>query len=279
MAILRPERQQRRFSLGAIEFYAAIKFELRVNQKLVPYDYAFSPGIDYDALGEGEVSVMLQFIADEWTNIGNDKVGEIRDLEQLMKIQLANNQFKFVHPELLTLDVLIQDMQVSQRPEDNSYDVTVNLKKVTRVNSSFTQNTQETLEENFDARIIDRTDTYTVKDGDTLWDIAANTYGDGRLWRKIWDFGDNKTRNQGGDLFEYYPDVPTDSSIYDLLEISEDPTEVSAAAKRISDGVGSSSDQYVVDLAAGNIQTEPTPTSNPDLIFPGDTFVLPKLLS
>ena len=30
-------------------------------------------------------------------------------------------------------------------------------------------------------------DTHTVVEGDTLWAIAKNLYGDGRLWRRIFD--------------------------------------------------------------------------------------------
>jgi 5'-nucleotidase len=29
--------------------------------------------------------------------------------------------------------------------------------------------------------------SYTVKDGDTLWDIAVKVYGDGTQWTKVWD--------------------------------------------------------------------------------------------
>lgn len=34
--------------------------------------------------------------------------------------------------------------------------------------------------------------TYTVKRGDTLWDIAAKFYGSGTLWRKIYNQAQNR---------------------------------------------------------------------------------------
>ena len=36
-------------------------------------------------------------------------------------------------------------------------------------------------------RVQAKADTYTVKDGDSLWDIAVNSYGDGFAWRRIAD--------------------------------------------------------------------------------------------
>ena len=33
--------------------------------------------------------------------------------------------------------------------------------------------------------------TYTVKKGDTLWDISRKYYGDGRKWRKLLDANPN----------------------------------------------------------------------------------------
>ena len=37
--------------------------------------------------------------------------------------------------------------------------------------------------------------TYTVKKGDTLWNIAKKYYGDGRKWRKILEANTDKVKN------------------------------------------------------------------------------------
>jgi nucleoid-associated protein YgaU len=45
----------------------------------------------------------------------------------------------------------------------------------------------ESMGEGFNPEVVDVNDSYDVQRGDTLWDIAKRLYGDGSMWKRIYE--------------------------------------------------------------------------------------------
>ena len=194
----------KRFILGSFILKAVVSFDITYNDKLVAYDFPFAKGIHYEDLGDGEVSISLEGMLLEFENLGNDIVDDINDLlNELKKQQVSNTTLKFVHPDLKAENIKIKSINISQEAESEGYKFKLDMLRHTH--QVAIDNTQTSIEKDFDAQVIETDNEYTIISGDTLWGIALRFLGNGLLWRELYNYKDNKTRLRSGNPNLIYP--------------------------------------------------------------------------
>lgn len=196
-------KSRRRFILGTFTLKAVLEFSVNVNQKLVEYNFPFAKGIDYEDNGEGEVTFNLNGLIQSWRNIGNNATNDVNSLRSELLKQSEVKYIKFVHPDLVSENVKIRKLSISQNGEMEGFKFDCELVKVTPLQD--VQLTQASVEKDYEAKVDEgKEQEHTVVKGDTLYSIAKKYLGDGMLWRKLWQYSDNKnTRSRNPNLI--YP--------------------------------------------------------------------------
>jgi len=263
----------RYFSIGHVEFKASLQFSMEINGKAIPYKYMFTNGVDYDYLGEGEVTINLKILAQSWDNIGNDRVNDINKLRWLMIGQIDNHTKVFVHPELPPVEIFIKKMGISEDNSDYGFTIDLQCVKVTTVNS-VREVTQDLVEKEYESKVDDGEFVYSVIQGDTLWGIAQKYLGDGKLYKKLWEYKDNSSRNMHNTSKMIYKNVPADCSISDILRKVDTLNNGGSVQYKNQE-----EQDYIAGIIAGTIIKESEITNDPNLIYKGDTFLIPKTLS
>lgn len=199
------------FILGKTQILAVTTFNKDLNLKLTEYDYPYAQGIDYEDRGEGIVEFTLEGYLMNFENVGRKSITMMKDIEQEILDQKKVKSIKFAHPEIGAFNVKVKNFKISQTGdlEPSGYTFTMTLCKVTPVREI--QRTQVSLENEFDSGQQKGEGTFTVKSGDTLWGKALQFYGQGLLWKKIWNYSDNiaKSRSKNpnliypGEIFKY----------------------------------------------------------------------------
>ena len=155
------------------------------NKKIVRYEFMYNTGVDHEDFGEGVRSDTIQGLIMSFVSIGNDEVQDVNALEHLILNSTFNGSTRFVHPNLPPLDVVINSFKIDQDYQEG-FKFTLELEKTTP--SRAIQVTQSDAEAQYDSTVFDSEEEYIIQDGDTLYNIAVNTMGDGLLWSKIWDY-------------------------------------------------------------------------------------------
>lgn len=262
------------FAINNIEFNAALQFSIEMNGKLVPYNYIFSSGIDYDYINEGEVRINLKIIMQSWDNIGNDRGNDLNQLRWFLISQKDNNPKTFVHPEMPPMNIFIDKVSINQDNIDRGFTIDISCVKVTR-NKNIIQETQEQVESNLESRIDDGEFIYEVQAGDTLSAIANEYLGDPKLYQKLWEYEDNSHRNESNSTRSIYTDIPLGTSISDMLAKVDVLTLASGPVKYVN----AEEKVYIDGIIAGSIVPSDVKVNDPNYIVPGWTFKIPKTLS
>ena len=197
------KKSDKRFVLGPYIIKAVLTYQYDEPRKLVAYNFPFNEGVFYEDNGEGAVSVVLEGLFCDFININTKAVNDINDFKRFIQ-QSSDSKFNiFYHPELTPINVKIENWNITQTGAQEGYRFMIKLVKFTPVGDSV--RSQLSVEKDFDAGVVDNDEEYTIISGDTLWGIANRKYGDGKLYRKVWNYKDNSTRLRSGDPSLIYP--------------------------------------------------------------------------
>lgn len=156
-----------------------------------------------------------------------------------------------------------------------------------------------------DARVVvstDQTDqtatsnpTYNVQRHDTLWGIADETLGDGRRWQEIRALNLNQPTSTGGTITGTTVDIPAGTSIQLPADATTLPDHASLQTLTVQPGdnfwkiartvlstsrgeepANTQIREYWTRLIEANLDRL-DPPHNPDLIHPGQVFILPPI--
>lgn len=174
------------FLLGNVQFYAVFTFEYTTANKVATYEYPFVDGVDYSMVGVGEQELSITGRILSFTNYGAPHLTQIEQI--LAQVQTQEPQ-DFAHPEIGAFRVIVDRFTLDQSGGTEGYSFTLVMKKVTTIREK--EVAQEVAEQKAAATSSTTSKTHTVVKGESLWRIAQRTYGDGRLWTKLWDA--NKT--------------------------------------------------------------------------------------
>ena len=141
----------------------------------------------------------------EFENLGNDIVDDINDLLKELKLQQTSNSIiKFVHPDLKAENVKIKSILITQEASQEGYKFKIDMLRHTQ--QVVIDNTQASVEKDFNAQVIDNDFEYKIVEGDTLWGISQKFLGNGLLWREgIYNYKSNKTTLRSGNPNLIYP--------------------------------------------------------------------------
>ena len=101
---------------------------------------------------------------------------------------------------------------------------------------SFEEITSEENEEVLGEETVAEEDSYTVKEGDTLWSIAEEVYGDPYQWPEIAESNDLEKTDAGETLIE----IGQKLNIPEIVIPEEETTEVAQAEEEITENDGQS---------------------------------------
>jgi len=206
----------KRFILGSFIIKAAVSFSITYNDKLIAYDFPFAQGVHYEDLGEGEVNISLDGLILEFENLGNNTTDDINDLlKELKRQQISGVTVKFVHPDLRAENIKIKSIMITQDANQEGFKFKLDMVRHTQ--QVAIDNTQASVEKDFNAQVIENNFEYTIVSGDTLWGISQRFLGNGLLWRDgIYNYKDNKTALRSGNPNLIYPGekilIPNSSS-------------------------------------------------------------------
>jgi prophage DNA circulation protein len=175
------------FILGNVQLYAVLTFTHEVQKKVASYSYAYVDGVDYGVVGVGEEPIDLTGRILSFENVGSDRVTQIKELEAVVR---SNEPTDFAHPELGAYRVIVTRFKIDEEGSREGYRFDLSMKRITTIRER--DITQEVAEQKAAATTgTTPPTTHTVVRGESLWQIAARRYGDGRLWPRLWDA--NKT--------------------------------------------------------------------------------------
>lgn len=184
------KKTNKNFLIGDFVIWAVTEFRIDFKYDLVEYDSITALGRDYENFGEGEVSISVRGIMDDFINLGNSYVAEFKGIESYFRTN--TRPVRFNHPDLFAIDVQVAQISMDENGEKTGINFTMDLKKVTK--SESVRPTQRNKEAEFDAIQIDSDREYTVTQGQSLWGIAQAELGEGLWWRKLYDY--NRERNR-----------------------------------------------------------------------------------
>ena len=187
------KKSDKRFLLGSYIIQGTFEYTYREQSKLVEYNFPFTSGVHYEDNGRGPVNVTIKGIIADFYNIGVEASNDINKFKLFLTGHHNNPRAKFVHPDLAPLNAKVESFELSQAGPKEGYTITINLVEHTPIRKS--PPTQESLEQDYEAKVVENDIEYTVVQGDTLWAIADRFLGNGKLYSKIWDYKDNSTAN------------------------------------------------------------------------------------
>ena len=145
--------------------------------------------------GLREVS-LSSFFPDKDYNFSNnaDRKSPITCVNQLESWRNSGKPVRVIITDLLNMEATIESFTWGERDATGDIYYTLSLKEYKKIKAKTAKAQEATTRETKDAESSSG-NTYTVKKGDCLWNIAKKFYGKGSLYTKIYNANKDKIKN------------------------------------------------------------------------------------
>ena len=183
----------KKFQIGDFVLLCSMNLTIKVNGKVVEYDYAYTRGVENLFYAVGKRTFSLRGMLQNWRNINNNTRTDYNSLVSVFEGQVNRQSLLFSIPDLPSYNVVMTSFEISQQGGDPGYKFSIEMTEDTPVIATqIISNSQNSIEQEFDAQEEDSEINYTIVSGDTLWAIASRYLGNGMLWRRLYNYRDKE---------------------------------------------------------------------------------------